>query len=442
MSVKNKTKLTRRNFFKSTSFGFLGAGILNRNSLVKLDQQGENENPKINEYRTLGRTGFKVSDIGSGAPFNGPILKTLLNAGVNYIDTAETYFNGRNETLIGETIKGIDRKSLFITTKIFPGQGFRSKEYVLDRCRKSLERLQTDYIDCYMIHGVPSSDSVGDKYFHEAIEQLKNEGRVRFCGASNHGDAWYGRPIESMEKILMTAVEDGRFDVLLLAYNFIQKEMGGRILKACSEKNIGTTIMKANPIFDHAQLEAWLAELEQEGQEITSWERGIVQGYKAAANKARTKLKDLNVNSSDELYKDIAIPFVLSNPDVNTVLIAFTNYDTVKYQLKFSGKTLTGSGEKEIESYESTLGQFYCRHACGICEEKCPDNIPVNKIMRYNHYFLTNKGEKFSMQKYSGLGGNNAAVCQNCNGYCESGCPYKVPIQGLLNFAHRNLSMT
>ena len=77
---------------------------------------------------------------------------------------------------------------------------------------------------------------VGYAPFHEACEQLKKEKKLRFTGISSHGSR-DGKG-ETMESILMAAVKDGRYAVMLLVYNFIQKEMGDKIMKACKKKNI------------------------------------------------------------------------------------------------------------------------------------------------------------------------------------------------------------
>ena len=105
-------RLNRRNFLRNTSLGFLGAGLLGNKGLANPIQDQENELPKIKEYRTLGRTGFKVSDISIGASglINLSVLKTALNMGVNYIDTSELYGGGNAEKTIGKCIKEFDRK--------------------------------------------------------------------------------------------------------------------------------------------------------------------------------------------------------------------------------------------------------------------------------------------------------------------------------------------
>jgi hypothetical protein len=108
----------------------------------KLAARTSTESPKIKEYRTLGRTGFKVSDIsiGTGGSFFDPsIINKLLDAGVNYIDTTESYGGGRAEKTVGEVLKKHDRKSIFITSKL----GYPSKD-TKDRQNEKMPRATAD----------------------------------------------------------------------------------------------------------------------------------------------------------------------------------------------------------------------------------------------------------------------------------------------------------
>jgi aryl-alcohol dehydrogenase-like predicted oxidoreductase len=219
--------------------------------------EGRRQEGGIREYRTLGRTGFQVSDIsfGTGNLDNANVLALALDMGMNYIDTAEHYVNGRAERTIGEVVPSRDRSSLFITTKLnlshpSVARGRDSKEQIKDRFRRCLENMRTDYADCLMIHLTPSVAMVTHEEFHAAFEELKAEGRVRFLGLSNHGmqHAVYGGIEESMQDVIGAAAADGRFDVALFVYNFLQKEQGERIIEACRIKDMGVTLMKTDPV--------------------------------------------------------------------------------------------------------------------------------------------------------------------------------------------------
>ncbi len=169
---------------KNTSLGAMASPYLFRSKTGAGDPEQNST-----AYKTLGRTGFKVSDISIGFPPNESVLKAGLRSGMNYIDTAEQYGNGNNEKMIGKVIGDFDRKKLFVTTKIYEQGQYKSKEDVVDRVRKALERLQTEYIDCVMLHGAENTHILKDNAFHSAMDQLKAEGRVKFTGVFCHGSA-------------------------------------------------------------------------------------------------------------------------------------------------------------------------------------------------------------------------------------------------------------
>ncbi|MGB6865377.1 MAG: hypothetical protein WBE11_06760, partial [Candidatus Aminicenantaceae bacterium] len=106
--MKKKTnptnqELSRRSFLGSSAVALAGVGLTGRAKLLGADASAQDEETKIKEYRTLGRTGFKVSDIafGSGELEEPALLEAILDAGINYIDTAEGYGRGRTERIIG-----------------------------------------------------------------------------------------------------------------------------------------------------------------------------------------------------------------------------------------------------------------------------------------------------------------------------------------------------
>ena len=382
----NYQKLKRRNFLRNTSLGIMGATIPGKSGFTAPSQDPDNEPLKIKEYRTLGRTGFKVSDISSGTLSNEAVIKAMLQSGVNYIDTSEYYRKGNDERKFGNAIKGIDRKKIFLTTKVRPEPIWTSSEEVLQRVRKSLERLQTDYIDCLMIHEASDSKILRDIYFHSAMEQLKSEGKVKYLGISCHGHNWIDAKseTESMEQVFGSAIEDGRFDVFLLVYNFVNQDIGSKILKRCRERNIGTTIMKANPIRWNATAQSILNDPENNSESYIN----VAKKYMDFSDQMLVYFEENNLDSNDETFRDLALPFVLSNPDVNTILYSFQNFSDVETVISLSGKKLSLKDQAFLESVVRNFGELHCRLGCNACESKCPHNIPVNTIMRYHYYFI------------------------------------------------------
>jgi len=179
-----KTKImNRRDFISKSTVGLVGtsAGLLSgKLASGKQYPFSDPEPGRIKEYRILGRTGFKASDIGCGTMgiSNENVLREIIKAGVNFIDTAEAYANGNNELMVGRAIKDEERSSLFISTKISVDQN-DTVESLKSRVRKCLERLQTSYIDGLMLWGATSVENIKTGAFHEAFKQLKSEGHVK-----------------------------------------------------------------------------------------------------------------------------------------------------------------------------------------------------------------------------------------------------------------------
>ncbi|MBN2660729.1 MAG: aldo/keto reductase [Tannerellaceae bacterium] len=438
-------QIDRRDFLARSSMGLIGAGIgfsnpISTNGKYLIDTN--TEEPKIKEYRVLGRTGFKVSDIGCGSigTSNENVIKAIISGGVNLIDTAESYANGNNERMVGRAIKGFQRKSIFINTKISVPKEETEEGLVL-RVKKCLERLDTDYIDGLMIWNASSVSEVKNKVFQKAFQQLKKEGLVKYSGISCHGSNWDEAPGETMEKVVGTATTDGRFDIVMFVHNYVQKEMGEIILKECAKKNIGTLLMKTDPFGgNYLSIVEMVKNYNNEKKPIPEDYQKIYDRIIERQTKAESFLrKDQIFNSNAK--REAAISFALSNPLVHSALITFKNFDDVTNYINLSGIRLTEKTLTMINLLKNYFGDMYCRHACNVCEDKCPYNVPVNRIMRYNHYFMAQSREKYAIKKYHDLHGSNAEICMDCEGYCEASCPYSVKIQGLLTIAHHNLSL-
>jgi len=436
-----RKKTNRRNFIKNSSLALLCTPILGKSAFNPNQDPSEPEEiSKIKNYNTLGRTGFKVSDIASGSPRSEAVLRALLKSGVNYIDTGEQYGNGNNERLIGKVLKEFDRKKIFIMCKIYTETNFESKEKVVERIRGALERLETDYIDCLGIHSAENTKILKDEAFHAGVEQMKAEGRVKFTGLSCHGNAWYMAPEESLEKVLMAAADDGRFDTFQMTYNFVNAPMADKVLAICKEKNIGTAIIKSNPVVIYNILDKYVKNLEDQEKDPGEGYYAYRDRYKERAEKAKSYFEKYGKTTEEELI-DAATLFVLSNPQAHTVCIDMPNLTSINPYLKLSGKTLQPAQVSLLENYMEYFGTLNCRIGCNECEKACPHHLPVNTIMRYNYYFQNKKLEKEAMQLYAKIPGKNADVCKECQGFCEEACPYGVSTHNLLSIAHQNLSL-
>jgi len=439
--------LSRRNFFKVGGFAVAGSTL----SLPKGMKKNQDGEVKIQKYRRLGRTGFMASDIGWGsAPNNSNVIRYAYDKGVNYFDSAEVYGNGEGERLIGEAMPHMDRKKIWITTKIHFNLN-ETEEKILDRFSKCQERLKTDYVDAFYIHAADSVEKLSHKGFHSAIEKLKAEGRVRHAGVSCHGPE--GDEGDSMEKILTAAAGDGRFDLMLLVYNFMNKDAAEKVIAACKKNDVGVTIMKTspgilkvdtfnpeNPTEDQSQYIDRLVSRGRSKEEAFDRIKGMIAEQQEDYEKTKPFAEKYKIKTDSQL-RLASLQWVLNNPDICTVCMRIKDFDGVDMILPMSGTKLSRANHRFLRDFEYAFSNQYCRHGCRDCMDRCPHKLPVSTIMRYSYYFAMQGREKESMIKYAGLNGHDASFCFNCDAPCKRGCPYGVSIQANLVNAHSLLTV-
>jgi len=411
-------KLSRRSFVKAGGATLAsGLAAAAAGSQSGLSGQPTRQDPSIQSYKTLGRTGWRVSDIGFGSgPLRDPgLVRAAFDKGINYFDTAESYGNGASERAIGEALPHIGRENVFIATKA----GFRGGETeaeVTDRIQRSLDRLKTDYIDAFSMHHTPTVEFLSHPGYHAAIDRLRAEGRVRFSGVSYHGPSRSGQG--NMAEVLTAAADDGRFDMMLLVYNFMNGEQGDEVLAACKANDVGTTIMKSAPGVLH--FDAF------DPGNMTEEERSFAERH--------------GLQTADQLRLG-SIQWVLQNPDAHTVCVSLNDFDNIDRVVSLSGTRLSQPDEAFLGQLAQSVNSRYCRHGCVDCGGTCPQEVPVSRIMRYAYYFAGQGREKHAMSRYAQLGGSDGSVCLDCSAPCETACPHGFQVRTQMAHAHSLLTL-
>ena len=431
--------MNRRNFIKSSGLAIASTGLNGINPFDKINS-GDIIIPKIKEFRRLGRTGFLVSDIGCGTPMiqDENLLRAILDRGINYIDTAYQYYNGNSERMVGRVIKGYERESLFITTKIFIPREM-SMDDIISKVTECNTRIDSGYIDCIQMHAASSIKEINNPKYKKAIQKLKRKGIIRFCGVSCHGQSWYTES-QPMDQVLDAAINEGFYDLFLLVYNYVQREMAEYIINQCKKNDIAITLMKTNPFGGfYSTIKQSIDSRLKEGKELTPSMKTIHEKFTLKQEKAASFLQKYGID--DEVgMRDSAVKFVLNNPNVHSVLVTFQNFQEIDDYVRLSGQRFEPDDSQYLTHCKEVYDPFYCRHACGICESACPHKVPVNTIMRYYHYFSAQQRKSYSTSQYQNLE-NNASNCLNCSASCQDACPYGVQILTLLKVAHTNLSI-
>lgn len=194
------------------------------------------------DYRLFGPTGREVSVVGEGTwyfersekPSVVAALKKCVEIGMNHMDTAEIYGDGRAEKIIGESIAD-KRDKIFLVSKVYPGHA--SKKGVLTACEDSLSRLRTDHLDCYLLHwrgSHPLEETI------EAFEKLKSEKKIRSWGVSNFGVS----DLEEVEKI----AGKGKLACNQVLYHLKDRSIEGNVIPWCEK--CGVAVVAYSP-FGH-----------------------------------------------------------------------------------------------------------------------------------------------------------------------------------------------
>jgi aryl-alcohol dehydrogenase-like predicted oxidoreductase len=212
-------------------------------------------------YHALGRTGLFVSELCLGTmTFGGSdgmwgkigtlqqddaerLIGQSLDAGINFIDTADVYASGRSEQITGQALKNlkIPREDVIVATKVFgetgPGQNARgaSRGHILDGVKASLKRLQLDHIDLYQIHGFDPATPIEETL--RALDQLVQHGHVRYIGISNWA-AWQITKALGISERLGLA----RFESLQAHYTVASRDVERELIPMLRSEGLGLMV--------------------------------------------------------------------------------------------------------------------------------------------------------------------------------------------------------
>jgi hypothetical protein len=325
-------------------------------------------------FRTLGRTGLRISVVSFGAMLTPEpeVLKIAFDNGVNYVDTARKYMDGRNEEIVAKALKG-RRDMVYVATKTLPGS--RSKDDIIRDVETSLRTLETDHIDVIQLHNLTDKDRIFVPETREALAKLKKDGKVRFCGVTTH---------KNQPEVLNALVDDKDrfFDTCLVGYNFESPKVVGEAIARAARAGVGIIAMKT-----------------QAGGYKTE-ALGKISPHQAALKWA---LQDRNVTMAIPGMKDLA---------------------QLREDIAVMGMPFQYADERILRRYHAAVAGFYC-DLCGTCEGTCPKGVEISTVNRSLMYAEGYRDRGLALSTYAEIPASASADacidCPVCTAQCAKG---------------------
>ncbi|MGV8144487.1 MAG: aldo/keto reductase [Methanothermobacter sp.] len=369
-------------------------------------------------YREMGETGEKVSILGFGCmrlPTDGknghidrkratPLLDFALDSGVNYLDTAYSYHGvdiregGDSEIFLGEYLNEHNRDEIYLSTKL-PSWLIEKKEDMERLLNLQLERLQTDYIDFYLIHSVKERNwsQLEELGLLDFLDAAVADGRIRYTGFSTHDGT----------ELFKDVVDSYNWDMCLIQYNYLDENIqaGSEGLKYAARRNMGIAIME--PL-----------------------KGGVLGKYTPPeVNKIWENVPEKRTPA------EWAFRYLWNHPEISTVLSGMNDMKHLVENLFTAEEGLPDSlSPEEIrimdevkEAYQNKI-EVACT-ACGYCMP-CPNGVNIPECFNYlNQASMLNDASNIHSQYQFML--NDEEKADNCLGcgVCEELCTQKLPIR-------------
>ncbi len=322
-------------------------------------------------YRTLGRTGLKITVVGFGAMLTPEpeVLKIAFDNGVNYVDSARKYMGGKNEEIVAKALKG-RRDKVYVATKTLPGS--QTKEDIIRDVETSLKMLETDHIDVIQLHNLTDKDRIFIPDTREALLKLKEQGKVRFFGVTTH---------KNQPEVLNALVEDKDrfFDTCLVAYNFESDKSIGESIQRAAQAGVGIIAMKT-----------------QAG------------GYKTDA------MGSISPHQA-------ALKWVLQNKHITTSIPGMKDLSQLKENIAVMGMPFKTTDARILDRYHAAIAGFYC-DLCGTCEGSCSRGVEISTINRSLMYAEGYRNRELARSTYREVPqAASASACLDCP-VCSASC--------------------
>ncbi len=371
------------------------------------------------EYRTIKKWHNKISLLGFGCmrfPLleNGQIdekqteqmLDLAIKEGINYIDTAYPYLDGKSEPLVGRLLKKYERSSYFLATKL-PIYAFETKEEAYKIFHKQLERLQTNYVDFYLLHAMDKSrwEKCKKLGILDMCEELKKEGKIKHFGFSFH-DSF---------QVFEEMINYHPWDFCQIQLNYMDVEEQAGIKGYELAKSLGIPVVVMEPL---------------KGGSLTKFSNDVEEIFKKE-----------NPNKSIASW---GLRFIGELDNVMVMLSGMSTYEQVVDNLS-TFKDFKPLNEKEKVVLNQAIKQIKSRvkNGCTGCRYcmPCPNGVDIPQ-----NFYLWNRQAMYDNYKVCTFGWKNLSLEKRANncigcGKCEKLCPQHLSIRQDLKNAYETLKV-
>jgi hypothetical protein len=402
-----KGKLSRREFIKTAGVTGIGSTLMTLSSLAPAHGRSPKKESEevVVPKRPYGKTGVNVSILSLGGVLkisDQLVFRQAFKMGVTYWDTADSYSWGKNEEAIGKYFTKFpnDRDRVFLVTKAATS----NPQKLSEKLNTSLQRMNTSYVDMYLIHYVSDAKNELTDDVKVWAEKAKAKGKIRFFGFSTH---------KNMENSMLEAAKLGWIDGIMMSYNYrlmVKNEMK-RAVDACVKAGIGLTAMKTQAAFS-ANFYASIGSETDDAIKMT--ENFLKKGYTAEQAKLKVVWENSNIAS---------ICSAMSNMTILQANVAAA----------LNKNHLSEGDKKRLDQYAQRTAPGYCAGCSNICESAVNFDIPISDILRYSMYNHSYGDRDTAFRLFNTLSTDvKANILKADYSVAEKYCPQKIKIGHLL----------